>query len=104
MKNSLSSNDISQLLKTSKPKYSKNFKFRAVPSKNLKVGFSIKRRYGSAVLRNRFKRQLRVASSQFSESYAPLRLLLIVDKKIKKNLNYKNELNGVFKTIYGKQR
>ena len=102
MKNSLSSNDISQLLKTSKQKYSQNFKFRAVPSKNLKIGFSIKRRCGSAILRNRFKRQLRVAASQFSESYAPLRLLLIMDKKIKKNLNYKNELNDVFKTIYGK--
>ena len=102
MKNSLSSNDISQLLKTSKPKYSKNFKFRAVPSENLKIGFSIKRRCGSAFLRNRFKRQLRAAASQFSESYAPLRLLLIMDKKIIKKLTYKNELNDIFKTIYGK--
>ena len=103
MKNSLNSNDISQLLKKSQLIHSSSFKIRAVPSDSLKVGFSIKRCFGSAVLRNRFKRQARVEAFFLSKTYSPLKILIIIEKNISKRLNTKGELKGVFKTVFGRQ-
>ena len=103
MKNSLNSNDISQLIKKSQLIPSPNFKIRAVPSDSLKVGFSIKRCFGSAVIRNRFKRQARVEARFLSKIYSPLKILIIIEKDISKFLNTKDELEGVFKTISGSQ-
>jgi len=98
LKNSLNSNDISQLLKTSQLIHSPNFKFRAIPSDDLKVGFSIKRCFGSAVLRNCFKRKVRAEARFLSKKHSPLKILIIIEKNIKKVLNTKNELTVIFKT------
>ena len=101
MKNSLNSNDISQLLKKSQLIHYPSFKIRAVPSEGLKVGFSIKRCFGTAVLRNRFKRKVRVEALFLSKAFSPLKILIIVEKNISQILNTKNELKNVFKTILG---
>ena len=99
MKFSLSSNDITQLLKKSKPIYTKNFHIRAIPSNALKTGFSIKKRCGSAVLRNRFKRQLRVLVTSFANQYSPLKILIMTDKNIYKISNPKKEIGDVFHAL-----
>ena len=101
MKNSLNSNDISRLIKKSQLIHSPNFKIRAIPSDVLKIGFSIKRCFGSAVLRNRFKRQARVGAQLLSKTYGPLKILIIIEKNIKGVQNTKSELQNVFKTISG---
>ena len=103
MKNSLNSNDISQLLKTSQLIHSPGFKFRAVPSESLKVGFSIKRCFGSAVLRNRFKRQVRAEARFLSKTYSPLKMLIIIEKNISKRTAINSELENVFKVVFGSQ-
>ena len=100
LKNSLGSNAISQLLKTSKPIYTENFKIRAAQSNHLKVGFAIKRSCGSAVLRNRFKRQIRAFTKELSLQYSPIKILIITEKNIKKiSFCAKGEIENVFKTI-----
>ena len=103
MKNSLNSNDISQLLKKSQLIHSSNFKIRAVPSGCLKVGFSIKRCFGSAVLRNRFKRQVRAEARFLSKTYSPLKMLIIIEKNISKRTAINSELENVFKVVFGNQ-
>ena len=103
MKNSLNSNDISQLIKKSQLIHSPNFKIRAVPSDSLKVGFSIKRCFGSAVLRNRFKRQVRAEARFLSKAYSPLKMLIIIEKNISKMTAAKGELENVFKVVSGGQ-
>ena len=98
MRGSLSSAEISHVLK-----HSKNYSFpgvsiKYVVSANPKVGFAIGRSWGSAVERNRFKRIVRVLFFSFFKN-PPFFFLLVVPKKAIQLSSLGLELKTVFKQM-----
>ena len=98
MKNSLSASCIQGILRSTKPYHSNHLKVFLAPSSSFAVGFSVGRWCGSAVERNRFKRQSREIVKSFYLSKKPVHVLIQTKKKIKEINNLKNEILSILQS------
>ena len=69
-------------------------------SENLKIGISIKKKVGSAVVRNKLKRQIKALSRNNAISLSGIVMIMIV-RENKLNLNYES-LSRIFDSFINK--
>jgi len=81
LKYSLSAKEAQNVLKSSKQFKTKNISFKYIPSASPGLAFSVSRKAGPAVLRNKFKRQSR--SIFLSSLFKGFPLFLLVRPRIK---------------------
>ena len=99
MKRSLCSQNILNVLR-SKPKFSASLRMSAIKAKSLEVGFSLGRRFGSAVARNKFKRKVRVVVRSFQKNKKPLHVLVQPKTKIQNIKFLSNEIVGLLSRFH----
>ena len=92
MKNSLSTSGVQSVLSSTKPVHSNSLKIFISPSSSFAVGFSLGGWCGSAIERNRFKRQAREIIKFFYLSKQPVHVLVQTKKKLKEIKNAKEEI------------
>ncbi len=98
MKHSLSASGIQSVLRSTKPKHSNNLKVFLKPSSCFSIGFALGGWSGSAVERNRFKRQSREIVKNYYLSKEPVHVLIQAKKKLKNIEALKKEILSVLES------
>jgi len=99
LKHSLPSSEFKYLLNNSAVYKTPSLFVRYKKSSSLKIGFSISKRFGSAIERNRCKRKIR---SLVCEKFPPKHTFHFSFQPrviLNKTINYKDEIDSLYKTI-----
>ena len=99
MKNSLSSKEIYFTLQQSSIFNSPSFSVRFVPRGCFKVGFSVSRRLGSAVVRNKFKRKIRALVFSCGLANLGFYLLFFPGRSLDNFRNIERDLKKLYKCL-----
>ncbi len=75
--------DFDRVFKKGKRIYGKTLSINYLPSDELKVGFSVGKRHGNAVKRNRIKRLLRASFYQTIKGRENLKFYMVVIPKVR---------------------
>lgn len=73
--------DFERVFKKGKRRYTKNLIFVYVKARDLKVGYSVSKKNGNAVRRNRIKRILRAAMREYIKDIAGFYHIVIIPQK-----------------------
>ncbi len=92
--------DFDRLFKSGKRSFSKSLTFIYAPSESLKIGYSVSKKHGKAVLRNRIKRLLRAAVKSEIKSLGNYHIVLL--PKVRDEYSYHLFLSDI-KSIIKKE-
>ena len=86
--------DFDKLFKTGKKSYAKSLMMLYFPSESLKIGYSISKKHGKAVQRNRIKRLLRAAVREvFRDSEEKCYIVFL--PKVKEEYSFEEYLSDI---------
>ena len=100
MKHSLNSQGVVRVLSSAAPIRSKSLSVSALPSDDLKIGFSVGRWCGSAVKRNQFKRKARCIIRSFHNNKPSCELVVSLKSSIHAISFLEKEIHAVLSKIH----